>query len=266
MSLQTLLSAMPRRKSENQRHLYSATCYLNLESSMKPPPLKLLFWPEYPPRLDNNDHGKKAAPDDANDSRRDIAPQGNNSQTRHDRSLTPVPPLPEGEEYGSSLREFHVNGLALILLNLPSGTRNARLHARTVLRQYLTEFLQEEHFDFAESPSGPLITGSDLKISLSYAGDKALIGIARGRRIGVDIVKIERMDDIEALAKLYLPTIPVSDADFALAWAEMEACCKALKFPLSEINAARQLAYASCKLVDCEQLEGYRIAVATRSP
>ncbi len=52
----------------------------------------------------------------------------NNSQTRHDRSLTPVPPLvkqlanrlspqagkslviPEGEEYGSSLREFHVNG------------------------------------------------------------------------------------------------------------------------------------------------------------
>ena len=33
---------------------------------------------------------------------------GNNAQTRHDRSLTPVPPLPEGEEYGSSLREFHV--------------------------------------------------------------------------------------------------------------------------------------------------------------
>ena len=41
----------------------------------------------------SNDHGKKAAPDD---------------ETRHDRSLTLVPPLPEGEEYGSSLREFHV--------------------------------------------------------------------------------------------------------------------------------------------------------------
>lgn len=27
----------------------------------------------------------------------------------HDRPLTPVPPLPEGEEYGSSLREIHVN-------------------------------------------------------------------------------------------------------------------------------------------------------------
>jgi len=27
----------------------------------------------------------------------------------HDRSLTPVPPLPEGEGYSSSLREIHVN-------------------------------------------------------------------------------------------------------------------------------------------------------------
>ncbi len=36
---------------------------------------------------------------------------GNNSQTCHDRSLIPVPPLPEGEGYGSPLREFHVNRL-----------------------------------------------------------------------------------------------------------------------------------------------------------
>jgi Uma2 family endonuclease len=41
-----------------------------------------------------NDHDKDAIPDD---------------ETCHDRSLTPVPPLPMGEGYGSSLREFHVN-------------------------------------------------------------------------------------------------------------------------------------------------------------
>ena len=35
-------------------------------------------------------------------------PVGNHPQTRHARSLTPVPPLPEGEGYDSSLREFHV--------------------------------------------------------------------------------------------------------------------------------------------------------------
>ncbi len=40
-----------------------------------------------------NDHGKKATPD---------------HETSHDRSLTLVPPLPEGEGYCSSLREFHV--------------------------------------------------------------------------------------------------------------------------------------------------------------
>jgi len=42
-----------------------------------------------------NGHDKDAAPD---------------NETRHARSLTPVPPLPTGEEYSSSLREFHVKG------------------------------------------------------------------------------------------------------------------------------------------------------------
>ncbi len=41
-----------------------------------------------------NDHGKNAKPD---------------NETNHDRSLTPVPPLPEGEGYGSALRKYHSN-------------------------------------------------------------------------------------------------------------------------------------------------------------
>ncbi|MDO8350963.1 MAG: cellulose biosynthesis protein BcsG [Gallionella sp.] len=44
--------------------------------------------------LETNGHGKVTTPD---------------NETRHARSLTPVPPLPKGEEYGSSLRELHVN-------------------------------------------------------------------------------------------------------------------------------------------------------------
>ncbi len=40
-----------------------------------------------------NGHGNNATPD---------------NETRHARSLTPVPPLPKGEGYDSSLREFHV--------------------------------------------------------------------------------------------------------------------------------------------------------------
>jgi ribonucleoside-diphosphate reductase beta chain len=41
----------------------------------------------------SNDHGKNATP---------------YVETRHDRSLIPVPPLPMGEGYGTALREFHV--------------------------------------------------------------------------------------------------------------------------------------------------------------
>jgi phosphopantetheinyl transferase len=158
------------------------------------------------------------------------------------------------------------DGLALILLNLPPGTHRAQAGqlARSVLREYLTALLPVVQIEIVESPSGPLITGSDLRISLSYAGDKALIGIARGRQLGVDIVKIERMDEIATLAKCYLPVAPLNDADFALAWAQMEACCKALKLPLSEVNDARKLAYAGCELIDCEQMDGYRIAVAVK--
>ena len=42
---------------------------------------------------DPNGHGKVTTPDD---------------ETLHARSFTPVPPLPKGEGYSSSLREFHV--------------------------------------------------------------------------------------------------------------------------------------------------------------
>jgi len=41
-----------------------------------------------------NGHGNVTTPD---------------NETCHARSLTPVPPLPKGEGYSSSLREFHVN-------------------------------------------------------------------------------------------------------------------------------------------------------------
>ena len=43
--------------------------------------------------LKPNGHGNVTTPD---------------NETCHARSLTPVPPLPKGEGYSSSLREFHV--------------------------------------------------------------------------------------------------------------------------------------------------------------
>ncbi len=113
-----------------------------------------------------------------------------------------------------------------------------------------------------ETPSGPAIADSDLHISLSYAGDKALIGLSCKQPLGVDIVWIEKLPEIETLSRLYLPKAVSCEAGFALAWAQMEACCKALKLPLTEIDDARASAYAGCILPECEQIDGYRMAIA----
>lgn len=125
-----------------------------------------------------------------------------------------------------------------------------------------------------EASNGPLLTGADreIRISLSYAGDKVLIGLSCDRALGVDIVQIDRIAETLALSRLYLPEIAcatvheaiphVRDESFALSWAQMEACCKVLNLPLAEIDEKRQLAYASCEIVNCEQIDFYSIAVA----
>lgn len=125
-----------------------------------------------------------------------------------------------------------------------------------------------------EASNGPLLTGADrdIRVSLSYAGDKVLIGLSCGRALGVDIVQIDRIAETRALSRLYLPQSAcatvleaapdLTDQSFASGWAQMEACCKALSLPLAEIDEEREKAYANCELVDCEQIIGYRMAVA----
>lgn len=171
---------------------------------------------------------------------------------------------------------FDLNGLALVILTLPAGTQrtDARRLAREVFRELTGSLLPGAPVELVESPHGPTLTGPacHIRISLSYAGDKVLIGLSCTDAIGVDIVQIDRIAETLALSRLYLPEIAcaaileaspdVRDENFALRWAEVEACCKALCLPLSEIDEKRQLAYANCELVDCEQIIGYRIAVA----
>jgi len=128
--------------------------------------------------------------------------------------------------------------------------------------------------ELVEGQHGPMLAGAagDIRISLSYAGDKVLIGLSCTQTIGVDIVQIDRIAETLALSRLYLPAIAcatvfeaapdVKDANFALGWAQLEACCKALGLPLAEIDKKREMAYANCELVDCKQISGYRMAVA----
>lgn len=162
---------------------------------------------------------------------------------------------------------FDQNGLALVLLTLPAGTRRAaaRSQARVVLRELAGRLLPSAPIELVETPRGPQLQGSDIRISLSYAGNKVLIGLSQLHALGVDIVQVDNIPEIGALSGLYLPNsaaAPLCDENFALRWAEVEACCKALGLPLAEMNEEREKAYAACDLLDCEQIAGYRMAAA----
>ncbi len=158
---------------------------------------------------------------------------------------------------------FDGNGIALTLLELPLTTPRAEagILAREVIKKTAARLLNAT--ELVETPHGPKLAQGNIHVSLSYAADKALIGFSCERPLGVDIVRIEPMPEIDALARLYLPSsTATSDAGFAQAWAEMEACCKALGLPLGEIDERRKKAYAACDLLECTQIDGYRMAVA----
>lgn len=150
----------------------------------------------------------------------------------------------------------------LLLLTLPGADR---AEARARVRAVLAKIAARLSHRIIETPCGPEFADSGHHISISYASGNALIGISKQRRIGVDIVKIEPISESSALARLYLPdgaSCIGSDEAFAARWASLEACCKALKLPLAEIDPARATAYAQCEMVQCEQIPGYRIALA----
>jgi phosphopantetheinyl transferase len=173
---------------------------------------------------------------------------------------------------------FDRNGLALVLLALPTGTlrAEARRAARVVLRLWSGSLLAlpADRITFVETPQGPLLEGvaSDIRISLSYAGDRVLIGLAKGRALGVDLVSLNCICEVEQLSSLYLSKAAcraVLDAPlarqaekFALSWAQMEACSKCLALPLAEIDEEREQAFAACELLECKGVDGYRMAAA----
>ena len=160
---------------------------------------------------------------------------------------------------------FDGNGIILTLLGLPHATprTEAGMRARETAKEIAARLLNRTNIELIETPQGPRLAQSSAHLSLSYAADKVLIGFSCERPLGVDIVRIAPLPEIDALARLYLPASnAISAAGFAQAWAEMEACCKALNLPLAEIDARRKKAYAACDLLECTQIGGYRMAVA----
>lgn len=164
--------------------------------------------------------------------------------------------------------------IGLRLLTLPVGTtrETARLIARQQLSAWLAaRFNLSTHFPL--NAVHPVLPGSDLHFSLSYARDRVLIGWCRGKKLGVDLVASDDLPadlaEREVLARLYFPpdwqSCAAAPADFAQAWARLEACCKALSLPLSEIDLARQHAYKKCQLFNFKGFFVFSVAMAAVS-
>jgi 4'-phosphopantetheinyl transferase len=113
--------------------------------------------------------------------------------------------------------------------------------ARWALRGVLSHYLEEAPAEIelrVRSNGKPMLSGPSvsLRFNLSHSGDRALVAIARGREIGVDIERIEPRRDILALARRALGPAEAAEirkagswersALFHAAWTRREALAK----------------------------------------
>jgi 4'-phosphopantetheinyl transferase len=129
----------------------------------------------------------------------------------------------------------------------------ARWALRTVLGCYLE--VEPEEVELRLGPRGkPVLaaTGESLRFNLSHSGELALIAVARGLEIGVDVERIDPRRDVLALAPRALGPeeaaavreAPAGErsAAFHAAWTRREAVAKCLGVglgaPLPEAAAA----------------------------
>lgn len=140
-----------------------------------------------------------------------------------------------------------------VLIRVP--TSSTRVAARRELRLVLLRVLAAwsgcaaEEMPLSETLCGPVwvgpLAGLGLEISLSYAEAEGWIGLIRGGSIGIDVMRVQSVPEVENVARLYLgpaawKAIQNSsnvDVSFALAWTDLEARLKLLKQPLREYSS-----------------------------
>ena len=163
---------------------------------------------------------------------------------------------------------------------------------RRILANYVDEDPRALRFEAGEHGK-PSLVGHDLHFNLSHSYDYALVAVA-GEEVGVDIERIGPVDDLPRLAQKSfsaaeietLEALPAAQRNegFFTCWTRKEAVIKALgeglSHPLDAFDVAfapgedaRVLAFRGCDddpaawtLADLEVPDGYRGAVAIRSP
>ena len=120
--------------------------------------------------------------------------------------------------------------------------RDRFVAARGQLREILARYLRTtpDALDFAYGPQGkPRLAGHDaLRFNLSHSADQALLGVARGQDVGIDLERIAPGVDCERLAVHFfsaaeaaaLMAMPVAARPraFFAGWTRKEAFIKAL--------------------------------------
>jgi 4'-phosphopantetheinyl transferase len=97
-------------------------------------------------------------------------------------------------------------------------------------------------FDYAKHGK-PYLAGSDLAFNVSHSGKRALIALAHSRRVGVDVERVRKLPDSEAVARRFFAPAEVAEylavpelqrvQAFYNAWTRKEAFIKAVGDGLS---------------------------------
>jgi phosphopantetheinyl transferase len=150
----------------------------------------------------------------------------------------------------------------LIRVDTAQPRKAARQELRSVLRKVLAAWssLSPEQIPLYQTTSGPVwrgqLGGQKLNISLSYAEGAGCIGLISGGRIGVDIMRIQRIPEAEAVAHQYLGPAawaniqgsPDPALAFAGAWTGWEARLKCFKREMAEWSIEQEAELTPCGL------------------
>lgn len=173
--------------------------------------------------------------------------------------------------------------------------RNQFVHVRGVLRLLLGEYLgrpaTDIGFDYGEFGKPVLAHEAGWHFNVAHSGDYALLAIANGYEVGVDIEKFRASAELASLARMVLSRSEtalwqtLSDEDrmraFFATWTGKEAVAKAvgqglrLEFPKLDIGSMHPNRHADartvtldrfgvCRLITLQVPLGYAAALAVR--
>jgi 4'-phosphopantetheinyl transferase len=153
------------------------------------------------------------------------------------------------------------------------------LFAHGTLRLVLADYLRCDPLALrfgAHANGKPFVEGANIEFNLSHSGALALIAVARGRRVGVDVEQVRPMSDLERIAGRVctpgelatLAGLAESQRDraFLAMWARKEALAKATGEGIGGVFRDARDAPADpdveWTLADLSDLPGYVACVA----